>query len=276
MTDHYTTLGVNKQATPDEIKKAYRKLASQHHPDKGGDKEKFQEIQSAYAILSDDQKRAEYDNPQPQFNGGQFNGGFGGFEDIFRNFGGFGDIFGHRAQHFQQPQRNRTLNLQTAVTLEEAFSGKELVANIQLPSGREQIINVKIPAGVNDGTILRLREIGDDTYTNITRGDVHLSVTVVPHAVFSRQGDDLVKEITVDALDAILGTDITVNTIDGRTLNVTIKEGTQPGTILSAQGYGMPNMHDNNFKGRLLLPIKIIIPTNLTDNQKILIKQART
>jgi len=274
MTDHYTTLGVNKQATPDEIKKAYRKLASQHHPDKGGDKEKFQEIQSAYAILSDEQKRAEYDNPQPQWNNA--GGGFGGFEDILRNFGGFGDIFGHRAQHFHQPQRNRTLNLQTAVTLEEAFSGKELVANIQLPSGREQIINVKIPAGVNDGTILRLREIGDDTYTNITRGDVHLSVTVVPHAVFARQGDDLVKEITVDALDAILGTDITVNTIDGRTLNVTIKEGTQPGTILSAQGYGMPNMHDNNFKGRLLLPIKIIIPTNLTDNQKILIKQART
>jgi curved DNA-binding protein len=276
MTDHYTTLGVNKQASSDEIKKAYRKLASQHHPDKGGNKEKFQEIQAAYAVLGDEGKRAEYDNPQPQWNNNA--AGFRGFEDIFQNFGGFGDIFGHRHQHFHQPQsqRNRTLNLQTAVTLEEAFTGKELVANIQLPSGREQIINVKIPPGVNDGTVLRLREIGDDTYTNITRGDVHLSVIVMPHSVFARQGDDLVKEIEVDALDAILGTNVTVNTIDGKTLNITIKEGTQPGTILSAQGYGMPNMHNNNFKGRLLLPIKVIIPINLSDTQKTLIKQART
>ena len=274
MDDHYQTLGVPKTATQEEIKSAYRKLASKNHPDRGGDTAVFQKIQGAYDVIGDVNKRAEYDNPQPQWNNA--GGGFGGFEDILRGFGGFGDIFGHRAQHFQQPQRNRTLNLQTAVTLEEAFSGKELVANIQLPSGREQIINVKIPAGVNDGTVLRLREIGDDTYTNITRGDVHLSVTVVPHSVFARQGDDLVKEVEVDALDAILGTNITVNTIDGRILNVTIKEGTQPGTILSAHGYGMPNMHDNNFKGRLLLPIKIIIPTNLSDSQKTLIKQVRT
>lgn len=274
MDDHYQTLGVSKTATQEEIKKAFRKLASQHHPDKGGDTATFQKIQAAYDILGDAAKRADYDNPQPQWNN---NGaGFRGFEDIFQNFGGFGDIFGHRAQHFHQPQRNRTLNLQTAVTLEEAFTGKELVANIQLPSGREQIINVKIPPGVNDGTVLRLREIGDDTYTNITRGDVHLSVTVISHSVFVRQGDDLVKEIEIDALDAILGTNITISTIDGKILNVTIKEGTQPGTILSAHGYGMPNMHNNNFKGRLLLPIKVIIPTNLTDDQKTLIKQVRT
>jgi curved DNA-binding protein len=274
MDDHYQTLGVSRTATQEEIKKAFRKLASQHHPDKGGDTATFQKIQAAYDTLGDAAKRADYDNPQPQFNGGQFNGNFGGFEDILRNFGQFGDIFGHRQQFHQQ--RNRTLNLQTAVTLEEAFTGKELVANIQLPSGREQIINVKIPPGVNDGTVLRLREIGDDTYPNVTRGDVHLSVTVMPHSVFLRQGDDLVKEIEVNALDAILGTNVTVDTIDGKTLNITIKEGTQPGTILSAQGYGMPNMHNNNFKGRLLLPIKVIIPINLTNNQKTLIKQART
>lgn len=276
MDDHYQTLGVDKTATQEEIKSAYRKLASKNHPDRGGDTATFQKIQAAYDVLGDATKRAEYDNPQPQ-GGFHFHQGGGvppGFEDILRNFHGFGDIFGH--MHQRPQQRNRILNLQTAITLEEAFSGKELVANIQLPSGRDQIINVKIPAGVNDGTVLRLREIGDDTFSNIPRGDVHLSITVMPHSTFSRQGDDLIKEITVNALDAILGTNVTVNTIDGKTLNITVKEGTQPGTTLSATGYGMPNMHNGNFKGRLLLPVKIVIPTNLTNDQKTLINQART
>lgn len=275
MTDHYTTLGVNKQATLDEIKKAYRKLASQHHPDKGGSKEKFQEIQSAYAALSNEQQRAEYDNPQ-QSHWSQNSGDFHEFENLFRNFQGFGDIFGNVHQRASQPQRNRTLNLQTAVTLEDAFFGRDLVATIELPSGREQIINVKIPKGVDNGTVLKLQAIGDDSIKNMPKGDIHLSITIIPHSIFSRRGDDLIKEISINALDAILGTSITVDTIDGKTLNISIKEGTQPGTILSAVGYGMPNMHNTHFTGRLLLPVNITIPVNLTDSQKTLIKKART
>lgn len=273
MDDHYTTLGVPRTASQEEIKAAYRKLASKHHPDRGGDTATFQKIQAAYDVLGNAEKRAQYDNPAQSFQ--QFGGMPEGFEDIFQafNVNGFGDFFGHR--RYQQPQRNRTLNLQTAITLEEAYTGKELVATIKLPSGKEQVVTVKIPAGVSDGTTLRLQGLGDDTYPNLPRGDVHLSITVVPNSRFERNGDDLIKEIEVDALDAILGTELTVETIDFKTLSITIRPGTQPGTIMAAQGYGMPNMHDNRFKGRLLLKVKVIIPTLLTDQQKDLINQAR-
>jgi len=273
---HYETLGVSKDATPDDIKKAYRRLASQHHPDKGGDTATFQQIQAAYETLSDSNKRAEYDNPQPQggFHFHQSGGVPPGFEDIFASmFGGrgpFGDIFGQ--QHRQQPQRNHTLNLQTLITLEEAHSGKELISNIKLPSGRESVLNIKIPPGVENGTVLRLREIGDDTIPNIPRGDVHLSVHVQQHPVFERQGDDLITEVEVSAFDAMLGKELDFTTLDKRQIKITVKPGTQPNTVLGAQGYGMPNMRDPRFVGRLLMKVKVVIPTFLTDEQKELIK----
>ena len=131
--NYYETLGVSKNATPDEIKRAFRKLASQHHPDKGGDTQKFQEIQAAYDTLGDPEKKAAYDNPQPQFQ--QFGGMPSGFEDIFNAFGGgnpFGDMFGRRPQR-QQP-RNKTLNLQTGISLEDAFFGKDLTLSVTLPT----------------------------------------------------------------------------------------------------------------------------------------------
>jgi DnaJ-class molecular chaperone len=272
--DYYNILGVNKNATQDEIKKAYRKLASQHHPDKGGDKSKFQEIQGAYDTLGDPEKRNQYDNPAPQgFN--QFGGFPPGFEDIFSHFGGggspFGDIFG-RQQH-RPPQRNRTLNLQTTISLEDAFSGKDMVASITLPSGLEQVLEVKIPAGVREGTVLRLAGMGDDTHQNIPRGDLHLTVNIEPHRIYQRQGDDLLRQISISCFDAILGKTLTFETIDNKTLEIMIKAGTQHGQILAVQGYGMPYMGDQRMKGRLLIEIKVSVPTNLTEDQKDLIKQ---
>jgi DnaJ-class molecular chaperone len=273
--DHYSTLGVTKTATQDEIKKAFRKLASLHHPDKGGDTAKFQEIQVAYDTLGDVEKRAQYDNPQPQFNGGHFGGGVPpGFEDVFSQMFGsgqnpFGDIFGRRSQ----PVRNRTLNLQTQVTLEEAFSGKDLIAHINLPSGRDQLLEVKIPAGVRDGTVLRLAGMGEDSAHNAPRGDIHLAVHVMPHNRFERKNDDLYINLDVNCLEAILGCSKQFDTIEGTTLEINIPAGSQPGQIMSVQGYGMPLMADPRMRGRLLLQINIIIPRTLTEDQKDLIRQ---
>jgi len=273
--DHYSTLGVGKTATPDEIKKAFRSLASKHHPDKGGDTAKFQEIQNAYSVLSDPEKRAEYDNPAPQFNSGNFGGGFPpGFEDIFSHFGGgnspFGNMFGGGRP---QMHKNRTLNIQTSISLEDAFNGKDLIATVGLPSGRDQVIEIKIPAGVQDGTVLRLSQMGDDSIPNIPRGDLHLTINVLGHHKFQRQGDDLICGLEINCFDAILGKTAYVETLDGRTLELTINPGTQHGQIMAAAGYGMPKMNDNRFKGRLLIAITVTVPTDLSDAKKQILKE---
>ena len=268
--DHYSMLGVDRNAGPDEIKLAYRRMANQHHPDRGGDKSKFQEVQAAYDTLSDPSKRQQYDNPHPQ--GFQFHQGGGDFNDMFgQMFAGhpFGDIFGRRPQ----PVRNRTLNLQTQITLEEAFHGKDMIANIQLPSGRDQVLEIKIPAGVIDGTTLRLAGMGDDSIGNMPRGDIHLSVHVMPHHEFQRQGDDLVKSLSINCIDAMLGKNIQFNTLDGKTLEIVIAPGTQHGQTLAVQGHGMPSMSNSYMKGRLLLNINITIPATLNDYQKNLLRQ---
>lgn len=273
MTDYYKILGVDRSASEDEIKKSYRKLAMKHHPDRGGNQAEFQKIQEAYAVLSDAQKRAEYDNPQPQGGGFHFNGGFPpGFEDFFAQFGGdpFGGIFGQRRP--QQP-KNKNLNISATVSLEEAYSGKEIIASIKLPSGKEQVIEIKVPPGIQDGTTLRLAGMGDDTYGNISRGDIHISIRILPHTIFHRQGDDLIQNVSISCIDAMLGKDIKVNTIDGKTIEVKIPEGVSVGQIIALQGLGMPNMRDNRFKGRMLLNLQIFIPSNLTEQQKSLLRQ---
>jgi curved DNA-binding protein len=271
--DYYQTLGVAKTATDDEIKKAFRKLAMKHHPDRGGDQAEFQKIQEAYATLGDVQKRQAYDNPAPQgFQ--QFGGMPPGFEDLFRGMGGggfqdFGNMFGFRQQ---RPVKNRDTALETQITLEDAFNGKTIMASIQLPSGREQVLEIKIPAGIQSGQRLRLSGMGDDTIPNQPRGDIYVTIHVVPHRLFQRNGDDLISEITISIWDAMLGTTKVINTLDNKQIEVTIPAGTQPNSTLRLSGYGMPNVNDNRFRGNILLGINITIPT-LTEEQKNVIRQ---
>jgi len=273
MTDHYSTLGIQRGASTDDIKKAYRKMASQHHPDKGGDTEKFQQIEEAYRTLSDDNTRSQYDNPQPS---GQYHfhpgSGANPFGDIFRHFGQghpFGDIFGGG-----RPVKNRTVNIQTTISLEDAYHGKDLLANVTLPNGQDRMINVKIPPGIQHNTTLRLAGMGEDTIPNIPRGDIHLTIFINDHSVFRRDGDDLISDLTIPVWYAILGEKVNVKTIDGKDLELTINPGTQFDQVLAVQGAGMPSMNDERFKGRLLVKLKITIPNNLTDKQKTLIKNA--
>lgn len=262
MTDYYQTLGVGRNATQEEIKKAYRSLAMKHHPDRGGDTAKFKEIQEAYATLSDDQKRAEYDNPQPQ--GFHFGGGPAGFEQFFGQGHPFGDIFGFSQR---RSQVNRNIQLQTQINLEDAFYGKEIIANVTLPSGREQSVNIKIPAGIHQGTTLRLSGMGDDSITGLPRGDILLSVHIIEHPIFKRQGDDLLIEYELSCVDAMVGGNIVVEGLDGRRLETTIPAGIQNDSIMSLAGHGMPNFNSPGRRGRLLIKVKIRIPT-LTEDQK--------
>lgn len=263
--DYYQTLGINRSASQDEIKKAYRSLAMKHHPDRGGDAKKFQEIQEAYAVLSDAQKKAEYDNPNP-FGGAEgFHFNFGpGFEQFFGQSNPFGDIFG-----FQRPRQpvNRNIQLQTTISLEDAFYGKELIANVRLPSGRDQTVNIKVPPGIHEGTTLRLSGMGDDSVSGIPRGDILLTVHIGEHPRFRRQGDDLVSEYEITCIEAMTGGVITITSIDGKTLETHIPSGVQNDAMIGLSGYGMPNFNDPSRRGRLILKIKIRIPS-ITDEQK--------
>jgi curved DNA-binding protein len=274
MNDYYEALGVQRGASDDEIKKAYRKLAMKHHPDRGGDATAFQKIQEAYATLSDPNKKAQYDNPQQQFGGMP-----PGFEDLFRG-GGFEGFFGGGGNPFfgggfrqRQPQRNQDMNLETTITLAEAYTGKDVMATVTLPSGRDQVLEIKIPPGIQTGQRLRLAGVGDDRHAHLPRGDMYLNVRILIDPRYERRGDDLYRNIRITAWDAMLGKDIIIDSIEGKELNVTIPPGSQPGSTLRLSGYGMPNVQDPRFKGNLMLNLEVTIPKNLTDTQKELIKQ---
>lgn len=275
--DYYSILGVDRNADQDTIKKAYRSLASKHHPDKGGDTKKFQEIQAAYDILSDPDKRSQYDNPNPF--GQSSNGNWQGFNQGQGFPGGFEQFFGPNLNDFfntafgqRRPQsRNRHINLETQISLEDSYLGGEVVASYKLGNGVERAFEVKIPRGISDGTTLRIQGAGENIFTNMPSGDALITVRVKPHPRFQRQHNDLIEMIEVPVWDLILGKSIDVKTISGETLNLTIKEGTQPDAILRLPGYGMPDLH-TKIRGHHLIYMKVIIPNNLTEYQKTTLK----
>lgn len=235
--DHYQTLGIKKGASPDEIKLAYRKLASVHHPDKGGDTAMFQKIQEAYETLSDPDKKADYDNPNPFARGG--GGGFGmhgfpgGFSfhtggiDINDLFGQFG-MFGGPRQH-QQPMYKTTI----WVTLEQVLEGAEQVIQFNTHNG-PQIARVNIPKGIENG--------GQARFDNLVPNAVLIiEFRIHPHERFERHGLDLHTEVKVSVLDLIVGTTLKFKTISDKTFEVTVKPKTEPGTQLRIAGQGLEN-----------------------------------
>lgn len=270
MKDYYEILGINRDADETAIKAAYKKLAMQYHPDRPtGNLAKFQEIQEAYETLIDKDKKFIYDNPQHTHRhpGGfdfQFSSGFPtGFEDVL-----FNSVFGRSRKKYTNP----TIQLSAGISLEDAFTGKEILASITLPSGREQTINVNIPKGIHDGTTLKLSGIGDDSVAGLPRGDILLTIFIHQHSEFSRSGDDLIKEMEISCIDAMLGKTITVSTIDGRQLQTEIPAGIQHDSMISLNEFGMPNFHVPEKRGRLLIKVKIKIPT-ITDQQREILQK---
>jgi DnaJ-class molecular chaperone len=250
--DYYSTLGVGRNASQDEIKKAYRSLAMKHHPDRGGDANKFKEIEEAYRTLSDPQKKQVYDlGGDPHSNNpGGFEFHSGNFDDIFRNFG-----FGFRPRQRQ----NQSLSIVLSVTLEEVLKGKDIDAEISMPGGGRKLININIPAGVEHGQQIRYPQMGDQSIAGLPPGDLIVNVQVNNHPVFQRDRMNIICEKKISVWDALLGTSVNVVTLDGRNLGISIPAGTQPETVMSCKGEGLPHMRTGQ-RGNLLVKIKIDIP----------------
>jgi curved DNA-binding protein len=269
--DYYATLGLKRNASDAEIKKAYRGLAMKHHPDRGGDEKRFKEISQAYDFLSDPEKKQIIDlggdpNAQPGgFNQGPFEFHFntGNINDMFGNFGfgGFG----------RQPQRrNQSLSVNVEISLEDVLNGKDLNAEVSIP-GRAKMINIQIPPGIEHGQQIRYEGMGDHSITNLKPGDLLVNVFVKEHSIFKRENTSLILDKELDVWDAILGTPIEILTLDKKTLTITVPPGTQPDTVLSCRGEGLPNMRTRQ-RGNLLIKIKVVVPRLLNSDQITLIK----
>lgn len=252
MTDHYQTLGVAKNATPDDIKKAYRRMAAIHHPDKGGDTAEFQKVQAAYETLSDPQKKQQYDNPNPFGPGMQ--GGPGGFHFSMNGFDMhdiFGQMFGgQRPPGYKPPPPSYRTTLW--VSLEQAYSGAEQILQFQTHTGM-QTAKIEIPRGVENGQQLR--------YDNLIKDSILIvEFRVHPNSRFERQGSTLMSIQEVNIFDLIVGSTFKFTTISGKELDVTIPPKTQPGGKLRIAGEGMPV---NTVFGDQMILLKPFIPDTI-------------
>ena len=242
--DYYSVLGVSKTATQDEIKRAYRNLVMENHPDKGGDHTKFSMINEAYETLKDPAKRAEYDAPTSQ----QFYDQM--FNDIFSN------VF---SQFRQQQMKNKDIRLSITLDLEDVLTGKDLIVNYSLLNGHSTHANIKIHPGVESGESIRFKGLGDNSITQLPRGDLIIVVKVKNHNIFLRDGRHLKFTHLINIFDLILGTKIELNVLSGSKISVFIPAGTQPGTVMSVSGHGLP-CYKTGTTGNLYVTVKGVVP----------------
>jgi DnaJ-class molecular chaperone len=252
--DHYNTLGVPRDADQDTIKKAYRKLAMQHHPDKGGDISKFQEITAAYETLSDVDKRFAYDNPQAQPQG--FPGGFNFNAQGFDINDLFSQIFGQQRSYTQQKQK-QVFRTQVYVSLIDSYNGSNQMMHLNIGTG-PKVVNFTVPKGIDSGEQVRYDDLIDDA-------SLIVQFVVQKDLRFDRSGDDLYASLPISVLDLITGTKIEFTTLVGRKLEITIAPLTQPTDQIRIQGHGMP-MRDTGQYGDQILLLKPYVPANISQD----------
>ena len=257
MTDYYNDLGVARGASQDEIKRAFKKQAMKHHPDRGGNPETFKKISEAYETLSDSQKRQQYDNPQTR-NDFNFRAG-----DPFSDM--FGDMFGHRGQRQQQRFKNRDIHVNTQISLEDVINGKTEYVTYRLSTGKTEYINVEIPMGAKDNDTIRYSNLGDNADPRLPRGDLFVKIRVKRHIDWVREGNNIITKKRVNIFDLMLGTTVLVVTPDKKRVDLKIPPGTHPGQLLSIKGYGIPDVR-TRMKGNAYVQIEADIP-RITDPQ---------
>lgn len=298
--DYYQILGVPRTATQDEIKKAYRKLARQYHPDNNpGDKKseaRFKELNEANEVLSDPAKRQKYNTLGSQWQQYERMGGRpGGFDwsqwttgdsvdmgDLFGGGGGFSDFFTRifggagegqpgagptRRSASRGPTHGRDLEQPVEIDLRDAYTGTTLTVQKD-----GQKLEVKIPAGVKTGSRIRAAGQGSPGRSGGTTGDLFIVVTVAPDQHIEREGDNLKTNVTIDLYTAVLGGEVTVPTMTGE-VRLKIPPETQPGRVFRLRGQGMPLLREPQNHGDLLVKVQVSLPTNLTGIEKSLFEQ---
>ena len=278
--DYYKILGVSRDADEAALKKAFRKLAREHHPDRGGDEEKFKEINEAYEVLSDPKKRQLYDQygtaNENQIPRGWGGGGFGSWADILESirngegafggmdfdFGGFGGFGGAN-----RPQRGQDLTVNLQITFDEAFKGVEKRITVRIP-GKDQsdTLPVTVPAGAVDGGRLRFRGRGGLGANGGEAGDLLVVLKIQPHEYFSRQGADVLVEVPITVAEAALGASVVVPIPEGGKIRVKVPAGTQHGDTSMIRGKGAPT-HNGASNGNLLITYKVVVPTEMNEEQ---------
>lgn len=260
--DYYSVLGVSKNASPEDIKKAYRKLAMENHPDRtGGDDRKFKQINEAYDTLKDPNKKAAYDNPQPRFDSMHMSGG--GFEDIFSQ------MFHQGMRRHPPRQKNKDIRLSYTLDFKDIFTGRGISVQYKLPSGKLEFLDVRIPAGVKHGDVVNFAGYGDDTIKHLPRGNLTLQIKVRNIKNWTRDGDNIYTTFPIHVLDLILGTEIELHIPNGKNMKLTVPPGTKPETTFSMNGFGVPNVN-NNRPGNVYVKVKGVVPK--IDDKNILDK----
>lgn len=283
--DYYATLGVKPGSSAAEIKKAYRKLAQRYHPDANpGDKaaeERFKQITQAYDVLSDLQKRKEYDRLREMMRGGYGPFGRGGrnirvehFEDLgdlFSEEGGFESIFERAFRGRRPAPGGPDLETEARLTFEQALEGATVELRVSDPTtGRARTIKTRIPAGVKDGSRIKLPRKGGTSQAGGPPGDLFVRVSIAPHKIFGRREGDIILKLPVTFAEAALGAEVEVPTLNGSRVKLKIPAGTPSGKTFRVRGKG-PSI--NGARRDLLVTVEVAVPAKLSKESKDLLKK---